>query len=414
MENGPKDRIQYGGSAVTSKSLREVISSSQSELRRKMDYREQIRKLREEENSLLQRIEKRIRMQGIIKKQQARINMLRRLAGEEEEETIPTPVEIEEISRRENNRAAEVSRKVFFAIQAVNTEGTFCKKATIKDSDNKSECDVNVIVSIKRAKTDNSTVRPIKIDLTIKDNAMRGDIIFLDNKEETVPCDLKEVIAKLNKSSSSKDKENQPTSAKPKILSDVRICIPRVKVDNKANYSQRRNTSVKQRKPLNRGKSATKTKQEEKDMDAEIAQLKEMLSRAQRKRSSTSYRENSGGDSDPNDNDDSMKGLPRNWKSRRSPLAGVLKPVVSANYDSMIPADINTVEAEMELPESSQSQTEPEKQTEVLDDKSGEPDPMEEKNVDEEPTPKESDQEVEAKVVEGEQRATTPSFKYSV
>ncbi|CAL1672407.1 unnamed protein product [Lasius platythorax] len=80
----------------------------------------------------------------------------------------------------------------------------------------------------------------------------------------------------------------------------------------------------------------------------------------------------------------------------------------------MIPADINTVEAEMELPESSQSQTEPEKQTEVLDDKSGEPDPMEEKNIDEEPTPKESDQEVEAKVVEGEQRVTTPSYKYSV
>ncbi|KMQ84386.1 hypothetical protein RF55_17845, partial [Lasius niger] len=66
----------------------------------------------------------------------------------------------------------------------------------------------------------------------------------------------------------------------------------------------------------------------------------------------------------------------------------------------MIPADITTVEAEMELPESSQSQTEPEKQTEVLEDKPGESDPSDEKNVDKEPTPKESDQEVEAEVVE--------------
>ncbi|CAL1672434.1 unnamed protein product [Lasius platythorax] len=80
----------------------------------------------------------------------------------------------------------------------------------------------------------------------------------------------------------------------------------------------------------------------------------------------------------------------------------------------MIPADITTVEAEMELPESYQSQTEPEKQTEVLEDKPGEPDPSDEKNVNEKPTPKESDQEVEAKVVEGEQRVTTPSYKYSV
>ncbi|KMQ83208.1 hypothetical protein RF55_20646 [Lasius niger] len=80
----------------------------------------------------------------------------------------------------------------------------------------------------------------------------------------------------------------------------------------------------------------------------------------------------------------------------------------------MIPADMTTVEAEMELPESSQTQTEPEKETEILKGKSGEPDPSDEKNVDEEATAKESDQEVDAKVVEGEQRVPTPSFKYSV
>ncbi|CAL1672833.1 unnamed protein product, partial [Lasius platythorax] len=129
------------------------------------------------------------------------------------------------------------------------------------------------------------------------------------------------------------------------------------KVDNKANYSQSKNPSVKQRKPLNRGKSATKTKQEEKDVDAEIAQLKEMLSRAQRKRSSTSYRENSDGDSDPNDNGDSTKGLPRNQKSRRSPLAGVLKPKVPVAPTTMIPAaEEATCEEVADMPEASQAQ----------------------------------------------------------
>ncbi|CAL1672437.1 unnamed protein product [Lasius platythorax] len=232
MKNGPKDQIQYGGLPVTSETSDQVIRANKSKIQCKMDYRSQIQKLREEENNLLRRIDKKIRMQGIIKKQQARINMLRKLAGEEEEEEFsPTPMEIEEISRKENNRATEVSRKIFVALQAVNTEGTFGKKVIVRDKDNKTECDVNVIVTVKHLRPIKNVVKPIKLDLTIENNTMNGNIVFVENKDETIPDNLNKVIEKFRKSDTAKDKENIAKNIKPKIIHDVRVSLPRLKLE---------------------------------------------------------------------------------------------------------------------------------------------------------------------------------------
>ncbi|CAL1672417.1 unnamed protein product [Lasius platythorax] len=358
MESGPKGINQYGGLSVSREKCCDVNNVNKTKVSCKMDYKEQIKKLNEEESALLRRIDKRIRMQGILKKQQQRINMLRRLAGEDEEDTFPTPMEVEKISKKESDKSAEVSRKVFLALQAVNAEGTFCKKVTIKDNENKDTCDINVIVTVKRVQQSANTVKPVKINLTIEDGAMNGEISFVEDKNEIIPQSLDKVIHKFKRSSSStnKGKENVPIKAKPKIVSDVRISLPRLELNEGHKYSRRSEVSVQKKETV----SATKTKSDNENVDKEIAKLQEMLSRAQRKRDSTSYRDTNNDNNDSINGGDLEKGLPRNKKSRRSPLARVLKPVVSANLTDMLPANMDAMEEGMEVPMASQAMEEPE------------------------------------------------------
>ncbi|KMQ87226.1 cytochrome p450 [Lasius niger] len=113
MENSPKDQIQYGEVPVSRDNLNSVVTAKRSRIQCKMDYKSQIQKLREEENILLRRIDKKIRMQGIIKKQQTRINMLRKLAGEEEDGAFPTPMEVKEISTKQTREHQKCREKYF-------------------------------------------------------------------------------------------------------------------------------------------------------------------------------------------------------------------------------------------------------------------------------------------------------------
>ncbi|KMQ84680.1 hypothetical protein RF55_17325, partial [Lasius niger] len=285
MESSPKDQIQYGGDQVSREKYDDVTSVNKVRIPRKMDYQKQIEKLREEESVLLRRIEKRIWMQGIIKKQQQRINMLRSLAGEEENDTSPTPMEVEKISKKESDRSAEVSRKVFLALQAVSTE-----------------------------------------DLTLTGNTMDGEISCIEDEEEIIPCSLDKVIDRFRQSNVKKGKENKLKAAKPKIISDLRAG------------------------------DETKEISDKDSIDREIAKLQEKLSQAQRKRSSTFYKEVNDHDDKHNHSDDDFgKGLPRNKKSRRSPLAGVMKPKVPVVLTTMIPAaEETTMEEFAEVLEASQ------------------------------------------------------------
>ncbi|KMQ85697.1 hypothetical protein RF55_15599 [Lasius niger] len=407
MESGPKDINQYGGLSVSREKCCDVNNVNKTKVSCKMDYKEQIKKLNEEESALLRRIDKRIRMQGILKKQQQRINMLRRLAGEDEEDTFPTPMEVEKISKKESDKSAEVSRKVFLALQAVNAEGTFCKKVTIKDNENKDTCDINVIVTVKRVQQSANTVKPVKINLTIEDGAMNGEISFVEDKNEIIPQSLDKVIHKFKRSSSTnKGKENDPVKAKPKIVSDVRISLPRLELNEGHKYSRRSEVSVQKKETV----SATKTKSDNENVDKEIAKLQEMLSRAQRKRDSTSYRDTSSDNNDTLNGGDLEKGLPRNKKSRRSPLAGVMKPVVSAEPPPMIPAEITAMEEIVEVPEASQATMEPEtERPEEVPDETTEASPSQQREDDsqsiddadiaEKTVPEQGEQEQQAAVI---------------
>ncbi|CAL1684058.1 unnamed protein product [Lasius platythorax] len=251
-----------------------------------MDYKQQLEKLREEKNILLRRIDQKIRMQGILKKRQEKVNMLRRLAGEEEGDASPTPMEVEKMSKKESDRSTEVSRKMFLALQAVNTEGTFCKKTTIMDNDNKSACDVNVIVSVKRTRQSEGVAKLIKINLTIEGNAMSGEISYTENKDDIIPCSLEKMIDRFKQKSTTENKKNQPRSAKPRIVSDLKVSLSRIKVDNKKTYSRRSVSVEKQKETKTVEDSATKTKTSQEEVEKEIARLEDMLARAQRKRSS--------------------------------------------------------------------------------------------------------------------------------
>ncbi|CAL1672315.1 unnamed protein product [Lasius platythorax] len=112
------------------------------------------------------------------------------------------------------------------------------------------------------------------MNLTIKDNKIDGEISFVDDKDEVIPCSLDKVIRKFKQSSKQMDKENQPKTAKPRITSDVRICLPKLKIDSKNKYSRRSDKDAKdtkQREQVASRKCATETKSNEKKLEEEIA-----------------------------------------------------------------------------------------------------------------------------------------------
>ncbi|KMQ82860.1 elg1p, partial [Lasius niger] len=100
-----------------------------------MEFKNQLEALSEEESILLKRIDKRIKMQSMIKKRQERLNILHRLAGEMDDETTPLEAEIDELSKIEQKRTAKVSKKIFLALQAENIKRTFHQVAKLEDKD---------------------------------------------------------------------------------------------------------------------------------------------------------------------------------------------------------------------------------------------------------------------------------------
>lgn len=87
-----------------------------------------------------------------MKRQQERICMLRRLAGEEEFETSPTAAEVDELVSIEEERTANASKTLFLALQAVSMDRTYHRKTTVKDKDGESEYDLDIVVTVKKVK----------------------------------------------------------------------------------------------------------------------------------------------------------------------------------------------------------------------------------------------------------------------
>ncbi|CAL1672485.1 unnamed protein product, partial [Lasius platythorax] len=91
-----------------------------------------------------------------------------------------------------------------------------------------------------------------------------------------------------------------------------------------------------QRQPPKSYKGSKKTESDTTKNDEEIERLKELLSRAQRKRNVANYHISSDED-DISDHDGlDCKELPRSKKYRRSSLAGAMKPEASTNPSDVV------------------------------------------------------------------------------
>ncbi|CAL1672585.1 unnamed protein product [Lasius platythorax] len=354
VERGPKDRIQHGGLTGFSDKSRGTISGSEKQLTAKIKYTRQLERMREEEEALLRRIQRRIKLQATVKRQQERLNMLRRLAGEEEPEQAPTAAEVETITTLEEQRTAKVSETLFLALQAANVDRTFHRKINAKDINDESEYELDIVVAVKGVRQSASVVKAINIKLSIKGNTMESDVSFSEPKDKAIPQTIDKVIErfrvtkdidckKVTKSTECKavSKEAKSKSVtkdkKPRIISDVKICIPRLKMDDKKVKTSRPvHKEEKQIQEERTEETVTETKKNEEEVEKEIAQLMEM-SKAQKKRRSSSYCAESEDDdiSDKHDgNDRDWKELPRHKRSRRRSLEGAMKPEASARSSS--------------------------------------------------------------------------------
>ncbi|CAL1672775.1 unnamed protein product [Lasius platythorax] len=253
-----------------------------------MDFAEEMKKMHEEEEVLLRRIEQRIKWQTVLRKRE-RLNMLRNLAGNEKCEVPPSKREIERLVEKEQRRNEQASKTLFLSLQAKNLERSFYQQAKVIDNDGGTECDVEVIVSVKNVKKNKDMINPISINLTVNDNSMDGNVQFTEHKDDSdIPKSLDKVIEYfMPKPTSTKkdDKKDEQRKVKPRVTSDVRVRLPRIKL----NKEQKQRVTKSSENLPKAETSATES-------DREIARLKDLLNKAQRKRYSASSRTNNKDD----------------------------------------------------------------------------------------------------------------------
>ncbi|CAL1671748.1 unnamed protein product [Lasius platythorax] len=98
MESSQQDQIQYGEPAVIRETTYSKSDVKNKLLTAKMNIKEDLEKMYEEENILIQRIQQKAKLQAVYKKQQDRLKILRKLAGTDGvEATSQTETEIEEM-----------------------------------------------------------------------------------------------------------------------------------------------------------------------------------------------------------------------------------------------------------------------------------------------------------------------------
>ncbi|CAL1672656.1 unnamed protein product [Lasius platythorax] len=161
--------------------------------------------------------------------------MLRSLAGEGEHESSPTTKEVKELSRIERRNEEKASKTLFLSLQASNIERTFCQEAKLLDNDGNIECDVKVIVAVKNLKKNKSVIKPININFLIDKNSMDGKVKFIEQGQSEIPKTIDKVIECFVPKSTTENKDNKDIkqeSAKPRVTSDVKVSLPRIKIDD--------------------------------------------------------------------------------------------------------------------------------------------------------------------------------------
>lgn len=134
VESGPRDQIQYGDITDACNTSHEECTIISEQFTLMMDFAEEMKKMHEEEEILLRRIEQKIKWQTVLRKQRERLNMLRNLAGDTKCEGPPSKKEIDR--RRETSRERAAKRRTSVKSAFLVTASEEFRKIVLPTSEN--------------------------------------------------------------------------------------------------------------------------------------------------------------------------------------------------------------------------------------------------------------------------------------
>lgn len=163
-----------------------------------MISQEEIIKLREEEDKIVEEIKKQALLREINACRQQRIEMLRSFANSDDIQTSSMQ-EIQRMHNEERERTNEVM-KCLADIGSKETIGRFfIKKFTLVDDVQKQEAEITVAVTLRNKTQVTGLIRPININCTIDNNSpeMTMHTMFLGNEDIVVPGDISKASFQL-------------------------------------------------------------------------------------------------------------------------------------------------------------------------------------------------------------------------
>ncbi|KMQ89852.1 s68306 pol retrotransposon woot [Lasius niger] len=328
VRNGLKGKIQDG--SVTTKRVTSCTNNSEffkenSENKEKMLSQEKWDKLYEEEDELVKRILAEVKLRATEAKCLQRIQMLRSLAEQEDDQTRPSMQEIDKTVEREDRRTKEIFQKILTAVAAENMCRVFFDKSRLENEEGSPEHEVMTIVAIRNLKQTPDAIKPINVNVTIEGNNMTKNVMYVKEGDLVIPGELGEV----SKEELKEITEEKQASKKPRIISDVEIKLfeyKKIAAKIKGEDENNNQKKTKGKRVLKRIAEACKQPlntnvQQQPEEQVQIKEVHETRASVKRRKMNVI---------DSDDDDDSEKALSRGCTYRQSPLAGDMRSVEQA------------------------------------------------------------------------------------
>ena len=114
-----------------------------------------------------------------------------------------------------------MAKALFTAIQADQVNQVFYDESILKDDNNEPECIVKTVVSVKNLKNVQCGPKTININMTIKDNNMLRNVMYVqDEVESIIPENIDREVNVIQESE--EDNENKE-KVKPRIIKNELI-----------------------------------------------------------------------------------------------------------------------------------------------------------------------------------------------
>lgn len=197
IETGQQLEIQDGGLKSKQATVQNAAKAQINENDSKMWSKEDIEALDREEDDLICRILRKMRVEAIKTRREERKNMLVRLLGEETEETKSlTCEEINKLAREENEKTKKISINLFKTLAAENMQRTFYDKSILNDENGVPQHEVTSIVAIRSLKDRDAEAKPIYVSLSFRNSQMLRNVGYIAddiaiNQNEEIPSEEK-------------------------------------------------------------------------------------------------------------------------------------------------------------------------------------------------------------------------------